>query len=59
MNGGAVDLSTGGPVQVLSGTWTTPATGIAFPVEFTVGNLSGSEAAGTYSDVINVTVTAN
>lgn len=59
LNGGAVDLSTGGPVQVLSRTGTTPATGIAFPIEFTVGNLSGAEAAGTYSDVINVTVTAN
>jgi hypothetical protein len=59
LNGGAVDLSSGGPVQVLSGTGTTPATGRAFPIEFTVGNLSGTEAAGTYSDVINVTVTAN
>ena len=59
LNGGAVDLSTGAPVQVLSGTGTTPATGISFPIEFTVGNLSGAEAAGTYSDVINVTVTAN
>jgi len=59
LNGGAVDLSTGAPIQVLSGTGTTPATGISFPMEFTVGNLSGTEAAGTYSDVINVTVTAN
>jgi hypothetical protein len=59
LNGGAVDLSSGGPVQVLSGTGTTPATGISFPIDFTVGNLSGPEAAGTYSDVINVTVTAN
>jgi spore coat protein U-like protein len=59
LNGGAVDLSSGAPVQVLSGTGTTPATGMSFPIEFTVGNLSGAEAAGTYSDVINVTVTAN
>lgn len=59
LNGGAVNLSTGGPVQVLSGTGTTPATGMSFPIEFTVGNLSGAEAAGTYSDVIIVTVTAN
>lgn len=59
LNGGAIDLSTGAPVQVLAGTGTTPATGISFPIEFTVGNLSGTEAAGTYSDVINVTVTAN
>ncbi len=59
LNGGAVDLSSGAPVQVLSGTGTTPATGISFPIEFTVRNLSGAEAAGTYSDVINVTVTAN
>ncbi len=59
LNGGALDLSTGAPVQVLSGTGTTPATGTSFPIEVTVGNLSGSEAAGTYSDVIDVTVTAN
>lgn len=59
LNGGAVDLSTGAPVQVLSGTGTTPAAGISFPIEFTVGNLAGTEAAGTYTDVINVTVTAN
>ncbi len=58
-NGGGVDLSTGAPVQVIAGTGTTPATGIAFPIEFTVGTLSGEEAAGTYSDVINVDVTAN
>jgi len=59
LSGGGVDLSTGAPVQVISGTGTTPATGISFPIEFTVGNLSGTEAAGTYSDIINVTVTAN
>ena len=59
LNGGAVDLSSGAPVQVLRGTGTTPATGASFPIEVTVGNLSGTEAAGTYSDVINVTVTAN
>ncbi len=58
-NGGGVDLSTGAPVQVIAGTGTTPATGIAFSIEFTVGTLSGDEAAGTYSDVINVEVTAN
>jgi hypothetical protein len=58
-NGGGVDLSTGAPVQVITGTGTTPATGVAFPIEFTVGTLSGNEAAGTYSDVINVEVTAN
>ena len=58
-NGGGVDLSTGAPVQVIAGTGTTPATGIAFPIEFTVGTLSGNEVAGTYSDVINVDVTAN
>ena len=58
-NGGGVDLSTGAPVQVIAGTGTTPATGIAFPIEFTVGTLSGNEVAGTYFDVINVEVTAN
>ncbi|MBI5783359.1 MAG: spore coat protein U domain-containing protein [Gammaproteobacteria bacterium] len=58
-NGGGVDLSTGAPVQVIAGTGTTPATGIAFPIKFTVGMLSGNEAAGTYSDTIYVEVTAN
>lgn len=58
-NGGGVDLSTGAPVQIITGAGTTPATGTAFPIEFTIGTLSGSEAAGTYSDVINVEVTAN
>lgn len=58
-NGGGVDLSTGAPVQIISGTGTTPATGAAYPIEFTVGTLSGNEAAGTYSDVINVEVTTN
>ncbi len=59
LSGGGVDLSTGAPVQVISGTGTTPATGISFPIEFTVGNLSGTEAAGTYTDIVSVTVTAN
>ena len=59
LNGGDVDLSSSGPVQVLSSAGTTPATGIAFPIELTIGTLSGAEAAGTYTDVINVTVTAN
>jgi len=59
LSGGGVDLSTGAPVQVISGTGTTPATGTSFPIEFTVGNLSGTEAAGTYSDIISVTITAN
>ena len=58
-NGGGVDLSTGAPVQVIAGTGTTPATGVSFPIEFTVGTLSGEEAAGTYSDVLIVEVTAN
>ena len=58
-NGGSVDLSTGAPVPIITGTGTTPATGTAFPIEFTVGTLSGHEVAGTYSDVINVEVTAN
>ena len=58
-NGGGVDLSTGAAVQVITGTGTTPATGTAFPIEFTIGTLSGNEAAGTYADVIDVEVTAN
>lgn len=58
-NGGGVDLSTGAPVQIIAGTGTTPATGTAFPIEFTVGTLSGNEPTGAYSDVINVEVTAN
>lgn len=58
-NGGGIDLSSGGPVQIISSTRTTPATGTAFPIEFVIGTLSGDEAAGNYSDVINVEVTAN
>lgn len=58
-NGGGVDLSTGAPVPVITGTGTTSATGIAFPIEFIVDTLSGDEVAGTYSDIINVEVTAN
>ena len=58
-NGGSVDLSSGAPVQIIAGTGTTPATGTAFPIEFTVGTLSGDETAESYSDVINVEVTAN
>lgn len=58
-NGGGIDLSSGAPVQIISGTGTTPATGTSFPIEFTVGALSGNEPAGTYSDVINVEVKAN
>jgi hypothetical protein len=46
-------------VQVIAGTGTMPATGTSFPIEFTVGTLSGNEAAGAYSDVIYVEVTAN
>ncbi len=59
IDGASVDLSSGAPVQVLSDTVTTPATGIVFPVEFSIETLTGREAAGTYSDVITVDVTAN
>ncbi len=58
-NGGGVDLSTGAPVQIITGTGTTPATGMSFPIEFTVGTLSGNEVAGSYSDIIYVEVAAN
>ncbi|MBI3561670.1 MAG: spore coat protein U domain-containing protein [Gammaproteobacteria bacterium] len=58
-NGGGIDLSTGAPVPVIAGSGTTPATGVSFPIEFTVGTLSGEETAGTYADVIYVEVTAN
>lgn len=58
-NGGGVDLSTGAPVPVIAGTGTTPATGISFPIEFSVGTLSGNEVTGTYSDIIYVEVAAN
>lgn len=58
-NGGGVDLSTGAAEQVISGTGTTPATGTTFPIEFTIGTLSGKEPAGSYSDIINVEVIAN
>ena len=58
-NSGAIDLSSGSEVQVTSNNGgTTSATGTSFPVQVTVGTVS-SPAAGTYSDVINVNVTAN
>jgi hypothetical protein len=58
--GGAVDLTSGAPVQVAasSGT-TTPATGTRFATTFTVGAMTGAEMAGNYQDVITVTVAAN
>lgn len=58
-NGGGVDLSTGAAEQVISGTGTTPATGATFPIEFTIGTLSGNEPAGSYSDIIYVEVIAD
>lgn len=58
-DGGAIDLASGVAVDVASGTGTTPATGMHLPIEFNIGNLTGSENAGTYSDVIIVEVTAN
>lgn len=58
-NGGGIDLSSGGAVQIIASSATTPATGRVFPVEFTIGTLSGDEIAGKYSDIIFVEVTAN
>lgn len=59
LNGSGIDLSTGAAVQVITGNGTTPATGASFPIEFVVGTLLGTEIAGTYSDVINVEVSAH
>ena len=59
LNGGGIDLSSGGAVQIIAGSGTTPATGKVFPIEFTIGALSGDETAGKYSDIIFVEVTAN
>lgn len=59
LNGAEIDLASGIAAEATSGTGTTPATGNRFPIEFTIGNLTGSEAGGTYSDVITVEVTAN
>jgi hypothetical protein len=59
LNGGNLDLTTGEAVQALSGSGTTSITGIAFPITILIGNLSGQEAAGTYSDILNIDVSAN
>ena len=58
-DGAQVDLASGVAVDVASGTGVTPATGTAIPIEFSIGNVSGHESAGTYSDIIIVEVTAN
>lgn len=59
LDGAEIDLASGIAAEAIRGTGTTPATGNRFPIEFTIGNLTGSEAGGTYSDVITVEVTAN
>lgn len=58
--GSLVNLSSGATTTVIShsGT-TTPATGDRYATKFTIGTLTGGETAGTYQDVITVTVSAD
>lgn len=58
-NGGTVNLSGGGVVQLASSTGLTPAVGTRFPTRFTVGTLSGLERPGNYQDVLTLTLSAN
>jgi spore coat protein U-like protein len=59
LDGAEIDLTSGAAVDAGSGTGVTTAGGIHLPIEFTIGNLTGAETGGTYSDVIMVEVTAN
>ncbi|MDE3038626.1 MAG: hypothetical protein KGJ21_09290, partial [Pseudomonadota bacterium] len=59
LNGAEIDLTSGAPTDAALSTGTTTATGVRLPIEFTIGNMTGAETGGIYSDVINVEVTAN
>lgn len=53
------NLAGGGVVQVASQNGLTALNGIAYPVQVTLGTVPADLGAGTYQDVITVTVTAN
>ncbi len=57
--GNSVNLTSGTQVQAASSTAVTPASGARFATTFTLGTLTGAEAAGNYSDVLTVTISAN
>jgi len=59
LNGAEIDLTSGAPTDAAISTGTTTAAGARLPIEFTIGNMTGAETGGIYSDVINVEVTAN
>jgi spore coat protein U-like protein len=56
IDAGSVDLS-GGPVTVATGTGPTAGTGERYELELQVGD-PGAASAGTYEDMLQVTVTA-
>lgn len=58
-NGGAINLSSGSPVQVASSTGVTSDIGMRFATQFTIGTMTGAEPTGTYQDMIMLTVSAN
>jgi len=58
-NGSNINLSSGNSVQVTSSSAITGSGGARFPTSFTIGTLTGAETAGTYQDIITVTISAN
>lgn len=58
-DGQGISLPAGVPVTAITSSAVTPAAGHRFPTQFTVGTITGAEAAGEYRDVITVTVSAN
>lgn len=60
VGGTSVNLSSGAAVSpVAAAAATTAQTGVVLPVVVTLGTLTGQETAGTYQDVVTVTVSAD
>lgn len=57
--GAAQNLAAGGAVTVATGAGPTAGAGRRYPVQFTIGGLTGLERPGLYRDTITVTVSAN
>lgn len=55
----SVDLSSGSEVVAATSSGVTPAAGSRFATKFTVGTMTGAEAAGNYRDIITVTLSSN
>lgn len=59
VDGGSVNLASGGNVTAATSNGATPADGDRLPTQFTVGPLTGAEPSGNYQDIITVTVSAH